>query len=192
MELRRGNVSELARRISLVKELELHSVAIIDGEVFDSTMAPGVFDFNSVIRTTVGMLSYSLNGINPVMDLHESALPVKGDSAGAIRIMHNLLINSRNAIAKAKREEQSRILVVSTRLSADFCRIEIGDNGCGMVEGQRPSENGHHGLGLQSVRESLDRLKGTIQITSSMGEGTIVSLILPLCLVQEPLITLAS
>jgi two-component system, OmpR family, phosphate regulon sensor histidine kinase PhoR len=192
MELARGDLSALERRLNTVKEIERHSCAIINDKLFDSTISPGIFDFNAVIKTTVGMLSSSLNGIDPVLHLHHRELPVKGDSAAAIRMLHNLLMNARNAIEKAKRTPQGKITLSSQQLTADFCRVEVTDNGCGMEQDEAHKnwantlDDGQHGIGLQCVRESLEGLRGYLQIRSALGIGTTVSLMLPLCPLALP------
>jgi signal transduction histidine kinase len=193
----RDTIEVISRRFAVIKELELHSCAIINDKLFDSTIAPGIFDFNAVIRTTVSMLSSSLNGIDPVLKLHSQELPVKGDSAAAIRMLQNILMNARNAIEKAKRTAEGRIILTSTPLTADFCRVEVADNGCGMAQNEAHDhwantlEVGEHGIGLKCVRESLEGLRGYLQFKSSVGKGTTVSLMLPLCqLVTELAIAL--
>jgi len=189
MEIDRGDMSALARRLNTIKEIELFSCDIINKELFDSTIAPGIFDFNAIIRTTVSHLSCSLNGIEPFVHLHDEELPVRGDSAAAIRMLQNILMNARNAIAKAKRTSNGHIAITSHRLTPDFARVEIGDNGCGMLqeeaskywsESRTERNNGEHGFGLACVREALEGLRGSLQITTSLGRGTVVTLLLPL------------
>ncbi len=71
-----------------------------------------------------------------------------------------------------------------------FCSLTISDTGCGIAEDQLPkifeplyttkiSDIGI-GLGLSSVKNSIERHKGMIEVTSMLGTGTTFHILLPI------------
>jgi len=64
-----------------------------------------------------------------------------------------------------------------TRLSFDDCEISLNlrDNGSGFDPDAR-----HDGFGLQGMRERVQWMGGRLSIHSVKGEGTAISIILPL------------
>jgi signal transduction histidine kinase len=64
----------------------------------------------------------------------------------------------------------------------------LRDDGVGFAVEDVMGQTGPHGLGLLGIRERLEALGGTLQITSVPGEGTILHLTLP---TAEPDLVLA-
>lgn len=59
-------------------------------------------------------------------------------------------------------------------------RIHVNDDGEGFdPEERRPGSAGHRGFGLFSIRERLEHLGGSVEVCSSSGEGTRVTLTAP-------------
>ena len=56
----------------------------------------------------------------------------------------------------------------------DYVQLSIRDNGSGLAPGTR------RGLGLLGMRERVDALKGTMEVTGSTGAGTNVNVCVPL------------
>jgi two-component system sensor kinase len=55
----------------------------------------------------------------------------------------------------------------------------LHDDGVGFVVEHVMGQTGSRGLGLLGIRERLEALGGTLQITSALGEGTTLQLTLP-------------
>lgn len=60
----------------------------------------------------------------------------------------------------------------------DTVELEIKDNGCGFDPSQRKSK-GHWGIGLLGIHERATALGGSAEIKSSIGNGTVISVVLP-------------
>ena len=64
------------------------------------------------------------------------------------------------------------VSVVIGRVNATL-QVIIEDNGCGFDVGAMAAKTaGHHGLGLDGMRERLQLIGGTLEIESTPGEGT--------------------
>lgn len=75
-----------------------------------------------------------------------------------------------------KHARATRIEIVLTFSAADVIHLRVRDNGIGFdPDGSFP---GH--LGLHSMRERIERLGGTLSITSARGTGTSIVALLPL------------
>lgn len=99
-------------------------------------------------------------------------------------IIQNLI---ENAIKYAG--EQSPYVRITVRAESNGVIIEVEDNGQGIPEEHQPkifemfyratqNENGT-GLGLYILKRSVERLKGTIDLRSKVGVGTVFSVRLP-------------
>lgn len=84
---------------------------------------------------------------------------------------------------------KSGSITIRTKVDGDHVRVEVTDTGTGMTNEVRrrclepffstKGEKGS-GLGLAMVYGIIRRLRGTIDITSSVGQGTTFSLRLPI------------
>ena len=84
-----------------------------------------------------------------------------------------------NAVRHGVRGRESGEILISTRKEADHHTIVIRDNGKGFVPDAVSGSDGTH-IGIRNVRERLDKLcGGTLQIESTPGEGTTVTMIVP-------------
>ena len=68
------------------------------------------------------------------------------------------------------------LVIHETRLSyqAKTLRLELRDDG----EGFSATE-GHDGMGLTGMRERVEQMGGELEITSSQGKGTKITVLLP-------------
>lgn len=100
-------------------------------------------------------------------------------------IIENLLSNAFRYRDEAKPE---RVVRVSTEDRGTDLHVKVADNGIGIpVENQphvfemfkRLDDRSGNGLGLALVRKQIERLGGTVSLSSTEGEGTEFALILP-------------
>lgn len=106
-------------------------------------------------------------GITVTADLK----PVKLDIAGE----HALLRIAQEALTNAARHGCATIISLSLAPIGRMARLVISDNGKGFEnQGER------HGLGLMLMRERTEELQGKFVLQSSPGEGTIISIVVPL------------
>lgn len=98
------------------------------------------------------------------------------------RALVNLIQNSAKSIPAG--QEPHILLRVEARDA--LVRFTVEDNGCGIPEERRqdvwtPGYSGTRssGLGLPFVRSVVERMGGSIELASTVGEGTVISLCLP-------------
>ena len=98
------------------------------------------------------------------------------------RALVNLIQNSAKSIPAG--QEPHILLRVEARDAV--VRFTVEDNGCGIPEERRqdvwtPGYSGTHssGLGLPFVRSVVERVGGSVELASTVGEGTAISLCLP-------------
>lgn len=104
---------------------------------------------------------------------------------GRIRVVFNNLIS--NAIRHHNGNQPK--VDVSVQVKPKFVRIIIKDNGIGIAKEHmsnifkmfyRATDTSHgSGLGLYIVKETIDKLKGTIKLKSEVNKGTQVTLQIP-------------
>jgi sensor histidine kinase YesM len=84
-----------------------------------------------------------------------------------------------NAIRHGVRIRKDGLVIVSTFREADAHRITIEDNGIGFDPKQiRSSEETH--IGLENVKSRVEQMcGGTMTLSSTVGEGTIVRIYIP-------------
>ncbi len=110
----------------------------------------------------------------------ESGCHLSIDRSELQQILLNLVLNAKDAVGEHGRID------VSLRSRGDRIELEVADNGVGMdsdlmsrvfepfftTKGKEGT-----GLGLSSIKQSMDTLGGTIDVTSSLGKGTTFRLV---------------
>ncbi|HVU72009.1 MAG TPA: ATP-binding protein [Mycobacteriales bacterium] len=172
---RRG--AELTRQLLLFSRRDVAQAVAVD--VNDC-----VHDLGRMLARTLG------EDIRIVTDLGPSPLVVKLGSGELDQVVMNLAVNARDAMP------DGGVLTVRTRRtgSGDVA-MTITDTGVGMTAEQisracepfyTTKEPGRGtGLGLSSVYGIVTRWGGTIEIDSTKGLGTTVSIVMPAC-AEEP------
>jgi len=112
--------------------------------------------------------------------------PFHSDITRISVILNNLLSN---AVKYSDRSKADPYIEVTISTEANRCTITIADNGIGIHPDHqnkifemfyRISHNvAGSGLGLYIVKETVNKLKGTIQLVSRPGEGSIFTISLP-------------
>jgi signal transduction histidine kinase len=87
----------------------------------------------------------------------------------------NLLLLFKETVTNIARHAGARLVTVHIGYAAGCLKLEIRDDGRGFDPGTVTP-----GAGLKSIRQRAQRLRGTLNINSKPGEGTVVSLQVPL------------
>jgi two-component system, cell cycle sensor histidine kinase and response regulator CckA len=113
-----------------------------------------------------------------IMNLFSNASEAIGPRDGVIRVATRQVTVSRDSP-----------LATSEAIAAgDYVQLEIFDSGRGMSPAVQArifdpffttKETGNHGLGLVTVRDIVERLHGTIRLSSAPGKGTTFQILLP-------------
>lgn len=78
------------------------------------------------------------------------------------------------ALNNVKKHAEAKLIEVKLESTTEFVRVLIRDDGKGFTPG---NISGHHGLSV--MRERVEGIGGSFQITSSPGRGTVIELTLP-------------
>ena len=87
----------------------------------------------------------------------------------------DLLLIFKEAVNNAARHSKCSAVRIELRIERSRFVMTVADNGSGFD----PS-SANNGEGLASIRRRAQRLKGTIDVTSAPGSGTIVAVDVPL------------
>jgi cell cycle sensor histidine kinase DivJ len=181
----------------LINDSGHHLLAVVNGILDMSKIESGNFEITpepfaprQVISESCALLGYKARdmGIDLVIDLPESLPDVVADKRSLSQIMLNLVSN---AIKFTKRGGK---ITVSARADADNLTVQVEDTGVGIGSEDLPrigdpffqarsSYDRHHdgtGLGLSIVKGLLGLHGGDMALSSKLGEGTRVTIRLPL------------
>jgi two-component system NtrC family sensor kinase len=152
-----------------------------------------VLNINGVIEQAFSFLREHalLQNISINKEYSSSMLISEGDNNQLIQVFTNLIINATQAM-----DGKGNITV---RTNKDKSRgkiyIEISDTGCGISEENLPrifdpffttkEEGKGTGLGLSTVRDIIEKHKGTISVKETDSEGTTFLIEVPLVKVKE-------
>jgi signal transduction histidine kinase len=142
---------------------------------------------NDLVDSTLEMLNsdFDAGGIEVVRAYGKELPAARGNFTQLQQALLQVLSNSVNA-----RGEDARIVVSTLLTDSGMLRIVVADNGCGIVEHDvdrifepfftTGDASAGAGLGLSIAQRIIEEHHGTIGATSTRGEGTVVSIALPL------------
>jgi PAS domain S-box-containing protein len=142
-------------------------------------------DINGGIESTVAIIRNIARKKQVQLEMDLGELPhVTCYAAKINQVLMNLLTNAIDAC------DEGRTVTVRTRAGADGVRIEVADNGCGIAPEHRdrifdpffttkPVGQGT-GLGLSISYGIIQDHGGTIEVDSTVGQGTCFTIHLPL------------
>lgn len=172
------------RRRTISQEL-LQQVARLDATVRDLLIyarpwrpTPAPVDLSELVGTVLGRLP--LDGIRVLRDLPDRCV-IEGDSALLEHMFVNLFQNAADAMP------QGGALTVRVRENGGHARVEIADTGIGISAAHRErlfkpffsTKARGTGLGLAISKKVIDAHRGSIEIESEPGRGTLVRVTLP-------------
>jgi signal transduction histidine kinase/ligand-binding sensor domain-containing protein len=148
-------------------------------------------------RALNDLRTYPLSAADLVKSFSQLANDLTRDAGTKIEVMvegrerelnalagNDVLQIGRQAITNAFQHAHARRIHVLLSYSEQQLRIRIQDNGRGMSEETLNSHRAGH-YGMTGMQERAERLRGSISITSRVGEGTEVNLSVPAHLVYQ-------
>lgn len=139
---------------------------------------------NDVVKKALALAEdrLQLNGMRLLEHYTEEKAMLLIDEEKMSIALLNLFINAIEAMTPG-----AGILTVSTQMGPGKVFIRIGDNGTGIPEEKKSklfdpfytSKAKGNGLGLTSTQNIILNHKGTIQVESALGEGTLFTITLP-------------
>jgi two-component system phosphate regulon sensor histidine kinase PhoR len=159
----------------------------------DRFLAPGdTVPLDETVRAAVANAGRNRGGAQCdfTVDIPAGLPPVRGDRAQLTQVFDNLLSN---AVRYGCDRPQSAIAVSAVR-AGNWVTVSVTDHGPGIarehlprvterfyrVDAARSRESGGTGLGLAIVKHIVERHRGSLEIKSSIGLGTSVTVRLPL------------
>ncbi len=145
-------------------------------------------DINSSLREAMVLLDHQLStaAIELVTRLEPDIASVRANADQVQNIWLNLLVNAKDALSN---QPGARRIEVLSRQQGDQIEVSVTDNGPGIPTEQLPylfhpfyttkSPGQGTGLGLSTSYRVVEQLGGRIDIISAPGQGTTVTVVLP-------------
>lgn len=86
---------------------------------------------------------------------------------------------AQEAITNVARHSSARIVTISVTLRDGVVRLQVGDDGVGFDAPALLASSGRRRLGIAGMEERVTLLGGRLEIRSAPGEGTVVTMIVP-------------
>jgi two-component system phosphate regulon sensor histidine kinase PhoR len=182
-------IRDEARRMLRIIE-DLMSLSRIEADRF---IAPSeTVSIDDIVGSAVANAAHLRGGgqCQFVVDLPSGLPAVRGDRAQLVQVFDNLL---GNAIRYGCDRAEPKIAISAVR-EGRWITVTVTDHGAGIsrehlprvterfyrVDAARSRESGGTGLGLAIVKHIVERHRGSLEIKSTAGVGTSVSVRLPL------------
>ncbi len=141
-------------------------------------------DLNELVRGTMEVMGLGLSNmhIELVMNFEAGMAMVKANPEVIKQCLINLVKNAIEAM-----EENGGVLTISTGMARDYVVLTVEDTGVGIEPEIREkvfspffsTKGKGSGLGLAMTRKIMDEIGGEVDLTSSVGKGTRITLYLP-------------
>ena len=142
-----------------------------------------------VVETAIANLANGARNCEFVVRIPDDLTPVRGDRAQLGQVFDNLLSN---AVHYGCARPDSKVELSAVR-HGRWIVVTVSDHGPGIprehlprvterfyrVDAARSRESGGTGLGLAIVKHIVERHRGTLELKSTVGEGTSVTVRLP-------------
>lgn len=148
---------------------------------------PEQIDLQTLIQSVFEQYAYFDNAerICKLINI-EAEVPFYSDRRRLTVVLNNLVSNAIRYMSPRRQEPYVKVSVLVDSQQAHF---SIEDNGIGIEEKHLPrifemfyratQDQSGSGLGLYIVKETIEKLKGSIQIVSKYGEGTNITFSVP-------------
>lgn len=144
-------------------------------------------DFNQLVNDNIEIYRY-YEGVSEIEFIRniQQEIPYTGEET-RIKIVFNNLLS--NAIKYQRADEPNKRIKIDIKTDDKEVTIQIADNGSGIPADnlndifsmfyRSTAQNSGSGIGLYIVRETLQKLDGTIEVESTFGEGTTFTVKIP-------------
>ncbi|MFP5328596.1 MAG: sensor histidine kinase [Alphaproteobacteria bacterium] len=183
-----GTIRSEAKRMLRIIE-DLMSLSRIEADRF--VVPTDKVSIESIVRSameTVRSVAAKC-GCTVEADLQDNLPPVQGDLPQLVQVLDNLLSN---AVRYGCVVPDCKVRITAT-FEGQSVRISVSDTGPGIarehlpfltrrfyrIDAARSRDTGGTGLGLAIVKHIVERHRGTLSIDSVVGEGTTVTIRLP-------------
>jgi PAS domain S-box-containing protein len=144
-------------------------------------------DLNDVVEENLAAMKFQIMEANAEFVAPDLPM-VRGDGELLGRVLTNLFENA----LKFASPERPLVLEISGERSGTTASIRVSDNGMGMAGDCQhrifdlfyrvnANSSGGHGIGLAIAKAALERMQGSISVSSEIGKGSVFTLTLPSC-----------
>jgi two-component system phosphate regulon sensor histidine kinase PhoR len=182
-------IRDESRRMLRIIE-DLMSLSRIEADRF---VAPSEqVSIQEVIQASIAATGVAREASHCRIDCHlpDDLPPVRGDRAQLIQVFDNLISNA----LRYGCDKQDEAIEVAAERSGRWITVSVTDHGPGIArehlprvterfyraDAARSRESGGTGLGLAIVKHIIERHRGSLEIRSTIGVGTSVSVRLPI------------
>jgi two-component system phosphate regulon sensor histidine kinase PhoR len=182
-------IRDEARRMLRIIE-DLMSLSRIEADRF---VAPSeTVNVSDVVQTAIANAGHIRGGgqCEFNVEVPDDVPPIRGDRAQLVQVLDNLISN---AVRYGCDRPDSRIEITASR-NGRWLALAVTDHGPGIsrehlprvterfyrVDDARSRESGGTGLGLAIVKHVVERHKGMLEVKSTVGVGTSVTIRLPI------------
>jgi two-component system, NtrC family, sensor kinase len=193
-------VSKLAHDFSIQILRQTERISLIMRQLASVTRPHSpeaeLLDLNALVQSTGSFISFDkrFKGIEFDYELDHAMPAVTAVADHLTQVLMNLLINAADAMSEVPRDGRARIRV-STRVIDGGIVLSITDTGHGMTSEvmarafeesftTKPVGQGR-GIGLYLCKTLIEQSGGRIELASTPGAGTTVSLLLPVVTPQR-------
>ncbi len=187
-----GNKASCASDKLKVLQTQIQRLSSITREISEfaspQPMERQLLGLNGLVRTTAGLMSYDkrMRRVNLKLDLDNQLPAINGVADQLTQVIMNLLINAADALESVEGREKE--ITISTKTLKETVSLAVTDNGSGMnqdtlnrvFEAFFTTKRKGNGLGMSLCYSIIEGHGGTIEIESTLGEGTRVKVILPI------------
>lgn len=148
-----------------------------------------VFDPESVARQTIELMTIGgeERGINTLVDITPPLPHVEGNPENLKQCLINLVKNAMEAMP------EGGTVILRARRNDGYVQIDVEDTGMGIPAELHDqvfspfytTKQRGAGLGLAMTRKVIEEMGGKVLLTSYVGKGTCISLMLPVALAVE-------
>ncbi|MEC0092124.1 sensor histidine kinase [Paenibacillus macquariensis] len=177
-------IEEECRRLSLLSK-QLLTLSSLDYD--ENVLQVKSFDLRAQIRQVVQIMEWRLTEKQLALRLSLPDISIQGDANMLYQVWMNLISNA------IKYTPEGGTIAISANIELEQCVITVSDTGEGIhmeelpmifdrfykVDRARTKETHSTGLGLAIAQKIIHSHKGSIAVSSTIGEGTTFTVILP-------------
>ncbi|NUP06241.1 MAG: GAF domain-containing sensor histidine kinase [Polyangiaceae bacterium] len=182
-----ANDARLLERVQIILDAAEHGVSLARRLLMAASGGPLAtresIEMDALLRDSTSLLeAFAGDEVELVVDAASDRACVDADPVELIRAIINLVTNARDAMPEGGR------ITVRTRLDLAGLRLEVSDAGHGMTAEEQgrlfqpfyTTKPGRGtGLGLAGVRNTIEAVRGKVEVTSAPGEGTTIAITFP-------------
>jgi PAS domain S-box-containing protein len=183
-----GRDSAIGAHINKIKSIAFHASDIVRQLMIYSGREKGEIEslnLSLIVQEMLELLKASISKRASLTIHLDKDLPaIEGNAAQLRQVVMNLMLNASEALG----EKAGEIRVITSRVRAGDClQLEVADTGCGMPDEIKAkifdpfytTKATGKGLGLALVQTIVRNHGGSVSLTSALGQGTTVRILLP-------------